>query len=89
MQFGSCTAFDRRGAAPEGYFQTPRKLKDEIYILLHILIFHKIKSLEKLERAQSAMTYSYPRNGICVGGQRHAPAALPPGKEPRTRFTGG
>jgi hypothetical protein len=26
---------------------------------------------------------------MCVGGQRHAPAALPPGKRPGTHFRGG
>jgi len=29
------------------------------------------------------------RHWMCVGGQHHAPAALPPGKRPGTHRTGG
>ena len=77
------------GAAAQGFFFPKlRKLKDtrKISILLHILIFHKITRLEKIERVKSAMIYSYPRNCICVGGQRHPPAALPPGKNSVTVY---
>jgi hypothetical protein len=34
-------------------------------------------------------THSYPPRSIGVGGQRQAPAALPPGKRQGTHCTGG
>ena len=36
-----------------------------------------------------ALLFPEPRQRMEVGGQRHALAALPPGKRPGTHFTGG
>jgi hypothetical protein len=35
-----------------------------------------------------ALLFLQPRRSMGVGGQRHAPAALPPGKKPGTQCTG-
>ena len=36
-----------------------------------------------------ALLFLKPRWRLRVGGQRHAPAALPPGEKPDTHCTGG
>ena len=57
----------------------------------------KVKVKVTLEQATKAQTVSrciallflQPRRYIRVGGQRHAPAALPPRERPGTHCTGG
>ena len=55
----------------------------------------KVKStLEQTTMAQRgsrciALLFLQPRRKMGVGGQRHAPTALPPGKRPHTHCIGG
>ena len=54
--------------------------KNSIYIYIYI----KLKVKVILEQATKAQRYTLPLTSVLdgVGGQRHAPAALPPGKGP-------
>jgi hypothetical protein len=75
-----------------------RSVCNKIYIILtlrqfFVLLCEKF-SLEQATKAQIgsraiALLFLRPRRKMVVGDQRHAPAALPPGKRPSTHCTGG
>ena len=68
-----------------------------VFVSKYLFVKIKLKVKFTHEHAMKAqrgsrgipLLFLYPRHYVRVGGQRHAPAALPPGKRPGTKFIEG